>query len=178
MDMNLRKLQETVKDREAWHATVHGVAKSRTWLSDWTTTKNFKIYIFNLWLVEFSDVDSANMEGQLYLRWLNGIEYLQTLSRLTSGAILSGPMSLGFLVPGLGRIPWDGDCVSWVLLQDLKPLQWWSRSKSNVLGGSLHVRWFWKQTEANAGLNKRALAQISGQWGENWALLHSGRAAF
>ena len=39
MDMNLRKLQETVKDREAWHATVHGVAKSRTWLSDWTTTK-------------------------------------------------------------------------------------------------------------------------------------------
>ena len=30
MDMNLSKLQETVKDREAWHAIVHGVAKSRT----------------------------------------------------------------------------------------------------------------------------------------------------
>ena len=30
MDMILRKLQEIVKDREAWHATVHGVAKSRT----------------------------------------------------------------------------------------------------------------------------------------------------
>ena len=29
MDMNLSKLQEIVKDREAWHATVHGVAKSR-----------------------------------------------------------------------------------------------------------------------------------------------------
>ena len=27
-----------VKDREAWHAAVHGVSKSRTWLSDWTTT--------------------------------------------------------------------------------------------------------------------------------------------
>ena len=28
-----------VKDREAWHAAVHGVTKSRTWLRDWTTTK-------------------------------------------------------------------------------------------------------------------------------------------
>ena len=35
----LSKLQETVKDREAWHAIVHGVAKSRTWFSNWTITK-------------------------------------------------------------------------------------------------------------------------------------------
>ena len=36
MDMSLGKLQELVIDRLAWHAGVHGVTKSWTWLSDWT----------------------------------------------------------------------------------------------------------------------------------------------
>ena len=39
METSLSKLQETVKDGEAWHVVVHGVTRSQIWLSDWTTTK-------------------------------------------------------------------------------------------------------------------------------------------
>ena len=41
MDMSLSELQELVMDREAWHAVIHGVTKSRTQLSDWTELNYF-----------------------------------------------------------------------------------------------------------------------------------------
>ena len=56
VDMSLSKLQEVVKDREAWCAVVCGVTKSRKWLSDWMTAttaqhtfpqENWLIHCFN-----------------------------------------------------------------------------------------------------------------------------------
>ena len=43
MNMSLNKLQEIVKDREAWHAAVHEVAKSQAWLIDWTMQRGYLI---------------------------------------------------------------------------------------------------------------------------------------
>ena len=46
MDMSLTKLWEIVKDKEAWHAIVHGVSKSQTRLNDWTTSSPGLRYSF------------------------------------------------------------------------------------------------------------------------------------
>ena len=67
MDMNLSKLQEMVKDREAWHVAVHGVANSLTWLNNWTTN-------FTFWLSDKSGLSSLSSSWTLApLQWKCGV---------------------------------------------------------------------------------------------------------
>ena len=66
MGMSLSKLQEFVMDWEAWHAVIHGVAKSRIQLSDWTETGIFQIIkflILNAWFTVFPSVYSVFPEA-------------------------------------------------------------------------------------------------------------------
>ena len=70
MDMSLRKLWQIVKDRKAWSATVHGVAKSQTSLSDWTWSHPYKersiICIFHIKFLGLKEVKEL-AQGQWLL---------------------------------------------------------------------------------------------------------------
>ena len=60
MDMNLSELREMVMDREAWCATIHGVVKSQTRLSNWTELMGPDAIILVFWMLSFKPTFSLS----------------------------------------------------------------------------------------------------------------------
>ena len=85
MDMNLGKLQEIVRDMEAWHAAVLVDSKSWTWLGEWTTLKKNIIYLLYWGIVDFpyyiSYIRCTHGDSKIMYNILSRVDFHYLLNR-------------------------------------------------------------------------------------------------
>ena len=143
MDMNLNKLWAIVKDREAWHAALQGIAKSWTWLSNWTTTILLLIVLSDTVVLYFL-LDFPQRSPKLEQIWSNHLWTPRySLQRWVKTYSLRSTWAPGYhlqlfeVTDEAVRFQQDWSCGTGILV-------FWARSPQQLWGEKLKM-WLWPQ---------------------------------
>ena len=85
MDMSFSKLQEMVRNREAWHGALYGVAKSRIWLSTWQTTPLAELFNCKIRLGDLSRWSFGSFENERSRIFTEVLKCFSSVSKICKG---------------------------------------------------------------------------------------------